>query len=145
MIRKGTNRKDIQKVLEDSHRAGIKNIAYMLFGFPTETKEDFLETIGFLKKNEESIDLVSSSIFGLHKGTYIYNHPEEFGITKIIETERTVLSPKISYELRSGLTQEEANKLRKKYKKTIESINKYPKEMNFFREHMFCLIGSRDG
>ena len=34
-----------------------------------------------------------------------------------------------------------AKELRKKYKKTIESVNKYPKQMNFFREHM--LIESR--
>lgn len=140
LIDKGTNIKDIEKVLSDSHKAGIKNIAYMLFGFPTETKEEFLETIEFLKKNNKNIDLVSSSIFGLQKDTVIYNNPEKFGIKKIIEEERTVLGPKISYEVKQGLTQKQAVKLRENYKKTIEKINKYPKTMNFFREHMFCMI-----
>ena len=49
LINKGTNVKDIEKVLEDSHNVGIKNIAYILFGFPTEIKEEFLDTIEFLK------------------------------------------------------------------------------------------------
>jgi len=140
LIRKGTNKKDIQKVLTDSHNAGIKNIVYMIFGFPTETKDEFLETIEFLKKNEKNIDLVSVSVFGLQKDTEIYNNPEKFRIKKIFHEKRTLLEPKITYELETGLTQQQANKLREKYKKTIEKINKYPKTMNFFREHMFCLI-----
>ncbi len=140
LINKGTNTKDIEKVLEDSHNAGIKNTTYMLFGFPTETKEEFLDTINFLKRNEKNIDLVSVSIFGLQKGTVIYNNPKEFGIKRIIEEERTVLEPKITYELAEGLIQEQASKLRQRYKRTIEKINKFPKTMNFFREHMFCLV-----
>jgi len=140
LINKGTNKHDMQGVLLDSHISGIKNIAYVIFGFPTETKEEFLETIDFLKDNDENIDLVSTSVFGLQKDTAIYRNPEKFGIKKIIEEKRTVLEPKISYETLTGLSQKDANKLRYGYKKTIEKINKYPKTMNFFREHMFCKI-----
>jgi len=140
LIKKGTHKEEMEEVLEDSHNAGIKNITYILFGFPTETKDEFLETIEFLKKNDENIDLVSVSIFGLQKGTEIYNNPEKFGIKKIIEEERTILEPKITYEVESGQTQAEAARLRKRYKRTIEKINKYPKLMNYFREHMFCQI-----
>ena len=120
--------------------AGIVNINYMLYGFPTETKEEFIETMDFLKENEKNIDLVSSSIFGLQKNTIIYNNPKKFGIIKINEEQRTVLEPKITYEVKTGLNQKEASKLRDKYKKTINKINKYPKDMNYFREHMLCKI-----
>ncbi|MBT4540171.1 radical SAM protein [Candidatus Woesearchaeota archaeon] len=140
LINKGTNIKDITKVLEDSKKAGIVNINYMLYGFPTETKEEFIETMDFLKENEKNIDLVSSSIFGLQKNTIIYNNPKKFGIIKINEEQRTVLEPKITYEVKTGLNQKEASKLRDKYKKTINKINKYPKDMNYFREHMLCKI-----
>jgi radical SAM superfamily enzyme YgiQ (UPF0313 family) len=140
LMNKGTNVKEIDQVLSDSYKAGIKNVAYIIFGFPTETKEEFLDTIEFLKRNELHVDLVSTSIFGLHKGTVVYNHPAEFGISKIVEETRTVLEPKITYEVANGLTQEQARKLRAKYKKSLNNINKYPKTMNFFREHMLCLI-----
>ena len=86
------------------------------------------------KVNDKNIDLISMSIFGLQKGTVIYENPEKFGISKIIEEKRTILEPKIKYEVSKGLNQKEANKLRERYKKTIEKINKYPKTMNFFRE-----------
>lgn len=143
MINKGTNIHDIEIVLKNSHNIGIKNIPYMMIGFPTETKEEFIETINFLNKNEKYVDLVSFSVFGLQKDTSIYKNPHKFGIKKIIESERTVLEPRIDYELDEslgGLSQEDANKLRDRYKRTIEKLNKYPKTMNFFREHMFCMI-----
>ncbi len=140
LINKGTNVKDIQNVLKNSHDVGIKNVAYIIFGFPTETKEEFIETIEFLKENEEYIDLVSNSVFGLQKGTIIYESPSKFGITNIVEEKRTILEPKLSYCVDSGLSQKEAIKLRDNYKKTFEKINKFPKSMNYFREHMFVLI-----
>ncbi|MBW2998262.1 radical SAM protein, partial [Candidatus Woesearchaeota archaeon] len=140
LMNKGTNVEDVAEVLKNSHEVGIKNIVYIIFGFPTETKEELLETIDFMVKNSEHIDLVSTSIFGLHSGTPIYKNPEKFGISKIIEEKRTVLDPKITYEVSEGLTQEEASKIRQGYKLTLDKINKYPKTMNFFREHMFYII-----
>lgn len=140
LIRKGTNVKDVEKVLSDSHSAGIKNIAYIIFGFPTETKEEFLETIEFLKKNSESIDLVSTSVFGLQKDTPIFACPEKYGMKDIVLQERTVLEPKIDYVQEVGLSPEKAGLLRKKHRRTLEKLDRYPKLMNFFREHMLCML-----
>ncbi|MFP4401382.1 MAG: B12-binding domain-containing radical SAM protein [Candidatus Woesearchaeota archaeon] len=139
LMQKGTNKKDIAKVLHDSHDAGIKNIAYIIFGFPKETKEELLETINFLKKNNESIDLVSVSMFGLQKGSDVYNNHEKYGVKILKETKRTVLDPVIDYETDSGLSIKDALKLRKKYSFEIDKINNYPKIMNYFREHYALL------
>ncbi|MBT3985136.1 radical SAM protein [archaeon] len=139
LINKGTNKEDIEEVLQNSHKEGIKNMTYILFGFPTETKEEFLETIEFLKTNRRYIDLISTSIFGLQKDTEVYNNPEKYKII-IQEEERTLLEPKITYKVKQGLTQKQAKELRNKYKKTIDSINKFPKSMNFFREHMLLSL-----
>ena len=139
LMKKGTNVKDNEKVLLDSHSVGIKNVLYTMFGFPTETKNEFLETIEFLKKNSDNIDLISTSIFGLQPGTEIYKNPEKFGIENIEEKGRTILPPKIKYT-GEGLSTNDAKKLLKNHKKTLEKINKYPKEMNFFRGHMLSLI-----
>jgi radical SAM superfamily enzyme YgiQ (UPF0313 family) len=139
LMKKGTNVNDIEEVLKHSKESKIKNVVYMLFGFPTETEEEFLESVRFLERNTENIDLVSPSTFGLQRGTKIYNNPEDFGITNIKTKERTILAPTISYELSSGLSQEEAEKLKKKYKTRINSVNKVPKWMNLFREHMLFI------
>jgi radical SAM superfamily enzyme YgiQ (UPF0313 family) len=140
LMQKQTNKNDIKTVLESSSRAGIKNCIYIMFGFPTETKEEALETINFLKENKDNIDLVSVSIFGLQRGSEIYRSPERFSITKINETGRTLLEPNLSYEVSSGMTHEQAKYLRKSYSETIEKLNKFPKNMNFFREHLLCLV-----
>ncbi len=136
LMKKGTNAKDVENVLKAAHDNSIKNICYIMFGFPTETKEEFLQTIEFLKKNSENIDLVSTAVFGLQKGTEVYENPSAFGIRKVIEKERLLLEPSIKYEASRGLSQEQAEELRKNYKRTLEKLNKYPKAMNFFREHM---------
>ncbi|MFA5163748.1 MAG: radical SAM protein [Patescibacteria group bacterium] len=73
---------DAERVLRDTHQAGIGTQVNFMFGIPTETLEDFKETLEFLKRNRENIDsvLASQSFCVLDKGTYLYNHAEEFGI-----------------------------------------------------------------
>ncbi|PIN74148.1 hypothetical protein COV20_00860 [Candidatus Woesearchaeota archaeon CG10_big_fil_rev_8_21_14_0_10_45_16] len=136
LIKKGTKVEDIQEVLKDSSKAGIKNVLYTMFGFPGETKDDLLETIRFLQDNSENIDLVSISTFGVHKGAPVYDDPEKFGLV-LKEEERTVLEPKITYTVKDGLSAAEVKMLRKKYGPVIDKINKYPASLNFFREHLF--------
>ncbi|MFH0978218.1 MAG: B12-binding domain-containing radical SAM protein [Candidatus Woesearchaeota archaeon] len=140
LINKGTDVDAISKVLADSHKAGIKNVAYVIVGFPTETEIEFAETASFLKQNSEFIDMVSLAVFGLQKGTIIYDNPAKFSLTGIVEHSRTILDPRLTYQVSHGLTHEEAIKLRRKYMPALEKINKYPRAMNFFREHLLCLV-----
>ena len=112
LMRKGTKVEDIEIVLKHAKEVGIKNVVYMLFGFPSETKEEFLESVTFLERNTENIDLVSPATFGLQVGSPMYTHYEDFGIQTITQKERTILAPKILYTLKTGLSQEEAEKLK---------------------------------
>jgi len=71
-----------EQVLRDTHDAGIQVQANFMFGIPTEREEDFKETLNFLRRNRESMDsiLASQSFCVIDQDTYLYNHPEEFGI-----------------------------------------------------------------
>ncbi len=71
-----------ERVLRDTHEVGIQVQANFMFGIPTETEEDFKQTLDFLKRNRDSIDsvLASQSFCVIDKDTYLYNHPQEFGI-----------------------------------------------------------------
>jgi len=138
LMKKGTNIADAKIVLKNSAKAGIKNCLYILFGFPTESREEFKETLNFIREHKEITSLVLSTIFGLQQGAPILENPEEYSISKINFQERTILEPKISYQVNSGLTQEEATSLRKRYKKFLSSFP-YPSAMNFFREHILCV------
>jgi len=142
LINKGTNILDISQVISDSHKVGIKNIVYIMFGFPTETKEEAEITLRFLQDNTENIDLVSTSVFGLQKDTPIYRNPLKYGV-EVKETKRTILDERIDYTVSSGMSNTDAKKFRARHKRTLEKLNKYAKAMNFFREHMLIMIGER--
>jgi radical SAM superfamily enzyme YgiQ (UPF0313 family) len=139
LMKKGTNQKDNEITLKNAHDLGIKNVLYVMFGFPTETESEFMDTINFLQKNEENIDLLSISTFGLQPGTPIFAHPKQFGVKKVNVQERKLLDAKVTFETEKGLTSEELLKLRKTYRHTLDKINKYPQGMNFFREHLLVI------
>ena len=71
-----------EQVLRDTHDVGIMVQANFMFGIPTETEEDFKQTINFLKRNRDSMDsvLASQSFCVIDKDTHLYNHPEQFGV-----------------------------------------------------------------
>ena len=139
-MKKGTFVEDVEKVLSESKEAGILNVAYIMFGFPGETKETFIDTIEFLKKNEKKIDLISTTLFGLQKGSKMFTKPELFKIKTIDEEKRTVLDEKITYVTSEGLQKEEVQKLRNKYRKTINNIDKIPRSYSAYKEQIlgFC-------
>ncbi len=140
LMKKGTNKRDIAGVLDSSHAVGIKNVLYIMFGFPTETADEFIETINFLKENNKFIDLISTSTFGLQKDSPMSSQLERFGIVHVRMKERTILEPKIEYSVSSGLTVEQLEKMKREYKMTLEKMNKFPSQMNYFREHMLCVL-----
>jgi hypothetical protein len=140
LIKKGTKVEDMESVLRASHDAGIKNIVYLLFGFPIETKDEFLDTIDFIKRNDGCIDLVSTSIFGLQKGSKVFKEPCAFGITGVESHKRTVLDDRFTYKVERGMDSEEAKKMRNRYIKTIKKIDKMPRVVNAYKEQalLFC-------
>lgn len=136
LIKKGTHLEDIPNILQTAHNANIKNMVYIMFGFPTETKQEVMHSFDFLTENKHNIDLICSSIFGLQHGSAIYDNPEQYNITNINEKQRTVLDPKITYTITSGLTTEQTKKIRHRHMHRIISINKFPKVFDYVKEQM---------
>ncbi len=136
LMKKGTSLEDIPPVLTTSHNTGIKNMVYIMFGFPTETKEEVMHSFDFLTENKNNIDLICSSIFGLQHGSTIYDHPQDYHITEINEKARTILDPKITYQINSGLTTDETKKIRHRHMHRLGAINKFPKVFDFVKEQM---------
>lgn len=80
LMNKGTNIVDTISVMKNSYEAGIWNHAMVIFGFPTETKQEALETVNFLEKHS---DCIQSSIFfkfSLLRYSHIYNNPKVYSI-----------------------------------------------------------------
>ncbi len=136
LMKKGTHIQDIPSVLSTSHTTGIKNMVYIMFGFPTETKEEVMSSFDFLTEQKDNIDLICSSIFGLQQGSTIYDNPAQYQISNINEKKRTVLDPKITYNISSGLTTEQTKKIRHRHMHRLNAINKVPKVFDYLKEQM---------
>ena len=135
-MEKGTIVEDVENVLSESKSIGIYNNTYILFGLPTESKEEALETVMFLEKNKENIDLVSPSVFGLQQGSRIYSSPDEFGVSDIKTQKRTYLGDRVFYTPKSGQSNEEAKKTKKSIMKRIIKVNSIPVVINMCKEQV---------
>jgi len=70
-----------QRVIRDSHEAGLKTCLFIIIGFPGEPAEDFALTSDFIRANAAWIDQIKS-INALHiiTGTPLHLHPDRFGL-----------------------------------------------------------------
>ena len=70
----------IEEVIQDTCRAGIKPGINILLGFPGEGNYEFNETCGFVKRNSRFISYVNVSTLGIEPYTGIYLNIENYGI-----------------------------------------------------------------
>jgi len=73
---------DIDRIVRDTHEAGIECILNFMFGFPGESEADFSETLDFCRRNRGYIDMVNPSpgFCAFYKGSYGYENPDKLDI-----------------------------------------------------------------
>jgi len=79
LMRKGFKVEEAQRIIRDTHAAGIRVQLFVMVGYPGETDRDFRQTLDFLERNEEAIDIVSVSMCGLLKGSHIAVNHAQYG------------------------------------------------------------------
>ena len=82
LMRKGFRAEEAERVIRDTHNAGIDVAANFMFGFPGETDEDFNQTLNFVSNNKEYITTLNPSLAytAIGVGTYLHEHPEEYNV-----------------------------------------------------------------
>lgn len=71
-----------ERVIKDTHNANIITTINIMSGFPTETRNDFLETIAFITRNKEFIDEIRLTYAGcrIYPDSYLDTHADKYGI-----------------------------------------------------------------
>tara|TARA_Y100001960_G_C14675223_1_gene828141 strand:- start:539 stop:1423 length:885 start_codon:yes stop_codon:yes gene_type:complete len=114
LIDKGTSQKVEHDALRASSEAGIWNHTFLFFGFPTETKNEAMDTIQFLGKNIENIHSFGPGVFLLNRDSSVYQFPEKYAIDKIIHDPESDLAMNLDFEISSGMSRKEAEEMNRK-------------------------------
>lgn len=110
LINKGIDIPNREEILSTSRNIGIWNFAFIFFGFPSETREDAIETIEYIKKHTDIISSYGRSVFTLGKHTTLMNTPEKYHITKIYK-DIEEFSPTYHFETSVGMNEKEINEM----------------------------------
>jgi hypothetical protein len=77
---KGYSMEIVQKQLERCRRVGISVQINLVIGVPGETEDDIDQTIDFIRKNRDLIQVFGLSPFYLKQGSLYWDEPDKYGI-----------------------------------------------------------------
>jgi len=70
-----------ERNIRNAKKAGIKTEVFIIIGFPSEGRKEFMQTYNFIRRNRKWIDTIKSiNTLHLIAGTDVYEKREEFGI-----------------------------------------------------------------
>lgn len=146
-MRKNVKIEWIEPSLINCIKNGIGVHMFFMIGFPGETIDEAMNTLNFTQEIIDKSRYVYGNYyttrgyggFNLNKYSYVWQNPEEFGV-EIIEDKSSDLTLKCDYNVKSGISEAEANELVSKSK---EDPNMYIKEKGYltFFNHINLSIG----
>ena len=110
LINKGINVEKRWDILKKSKEADIWNFAYIFFGFPTETREEAMDTIKALVENRDIVHSYGRSVFTLGKHSLLYLEKDKYGIMNVVE-DTEELSTNLHYKSVGGMPDEEIDEM----------------------------------
>lgn len=129
---KGITRESVSRICSDCVDVGIAVHCYVIVGFPTETEEESLETMNFIVNNTKLNSSYGFScqpcLFDLEKEAPIMSDPGGYGIQRIMRPASEDLSLGFFYEVKSGMTPDQAEKV---YQFVYEKISEVVCELPF--------------
>jgi len=129
---KGITQENVSRICSDCVDVGIAVHCYVIIGFPTETEEESLETMNFIVNNTKLNSSYGFScqpcLFDLEKEAPIMSDPGGYGIQRIMRPASEDLSLGFFYEVKSGMTPDQAEKV---YQFVYEKISEVVCELPF--------------
>ncbi len=130
-MKKGIAQNSVRRITEDCLDLGIAIHCYIIAGFPTETEEEALETMNFVVDNKRLHSSYGFScqpcLFDLEKEAPIMSDPGSYGIRRIMRPASEDLSLGFFYEVKEGMTPEQAERIYQQiYGKISEIICELP-------------------
>jgi radical SAM superfamily enzyme YgiQ (UPF0313 family) len=118
---KGIDPEASMDLIRRTHAAGISVTLYAMIGFPTETREEAMETLNTVLANQDSIQEVSVRVFYLDERSEIFNRREEFDIVEIYPDPEADLQVYYDFRTASGMSRGEAREVYLEFTKALRS------------------------
>jgi len=141
LMNKGINKETIVATCTNTNDTGIWNHAFLLIGFPTETKEELKETIDFVISNKNIINSVGEAEFVLTKCSHIGSHPDHYNLNIIKNHEKKDFELCYNYSSKIGMKKEELKNIHRQFEDLLkkEYIN-FSLWSEFEHEHLLLYI-----
>jgi hypothetical protein len=143
LMDKGSKPEDISVVLKNAHEAGISNHVFLICGFPTETEEEFSQSIKFLEDHRDYIYAIHRGTFTLEQESPIFEHQERFGITRSWLIQDTPTGGRWGYECSSGMTMQKKRDVFISVLPFLRMFNPYARLVASFRDHALLIYGRK--
>lgn len=143
---KGINIENVIDICRYSTDAGIWNHLFLIFGFPTETREEAKETMDFILQNNDIIRSVAFGSFQLTKHSKVYENPASFDVNNIVMEGDIDISLWYDYCADRGMSKMETGEfIRQFYSELSSKFRDFPIWGNLDREHLFLYISHYRG
>lgn len=124
-MKKGCPKEVIDKTVEECIRIGIAMHFYLLIGFPTETRDEVMDSVNFVMDHQAILDSPGfsciASQFDLEKGTPLAKDPGQWGVYDLSNPPHHDLSLGFSYKIKEGLNAEQATEV---YQEVVQKISR---------------------
>jgi hypothetical protein len=124
LMDKGIETEITKGIIDYCDETGVAIHMYVIVGFPSETREEALETLDFVISNERFLKSKGASclacLFELEKHAPILRDPGKYGLTKIGHPKQDDLSLGYFYETDRGMTPEESGDVYEHVKSEID-------------------------
>jgi hypothetical protein len=141
LMDKGSKVPDVAQTLKNTHAAGIANHVFMICGYPTETEEEYAETIKFLDDHKEYIYAVHRGPFSLEAESPIFEHQERFGIKRAWLIKDTHSGGRWGYEPISGMSMQRVREVFAASLPFLRQFNPHARYLANFRDHALLIYG----
>jgi len=143
LINKGISLEKRYDILKDSSDAGIWNFLYIFFGFPTETREEAMDTIKAMCERKDIVHSYGRSVFTLGKHSILKEEAEKYGIVDII-IDNQELSTSLYYRPSRGMNNEEVHEMIKLCTRMAMEAHGRPLWMYLkYRENLHLYLANR--
>jgi hypothetical protein len=139
LMDKGTVVDDVAVTLRRAAAAGIRNHVFLICGFPTESEEEFQDTLRILDENRDSIYAIHRGSFTLERKSPIFDAPERYGIIRVWLKKDDPCGGRWGYETSTGMSAQRAWEVFLDALPFFREFNPYARALANFRDHAMLL------